>query len=111
MSQQNPVKHIRPTEKIEANLEQQEDLYVSGQFQGSLFSSADLFIEKTGSFIGEAHVASAYIRGTFHGNLEATQKIFLFESSFFQGVLDSPKANISLGAKCCGEVRIISQDD
>lgn len=111
MSQQNTIKKIGELDSIEANLDLHHDLHISGKFKGSLFSAGDLFVEKTGSFTGEAHVANAYIRGQFSGNLEASEQVFLFETSFFQGSLDSPKANISLGAKCCGEFRIISQDD
>lgn len=111
MPQQKTTSHIGISEQLEAQLEQTQDLRISGKFQGSLYSTGDLFIEKTGLFIGEAHVASAYIRGQFQGNLEATHNVFLYETSFFEGILDCPQANISLGAKCSGEVRIISKTD
>ena len=111
MSQEKTALHIGLHERLEASLEQTQALHISGEFQGSLLSNNDLFIEKTGHFDGEAHVANAYIRGSFHGNLEASQQVFLYETSSFKGLLDCPQANISLGAKCCGEVRIAPTND
>ena len=108
MSQQKTALHIGLDERLEASIEEDSALYVSGEFQGSFLSNNDLFIEKTGHFSGEAHVANAYIRGIFQGSLEASQQVFLYETSSFTGVLDCPRANISLGAKCCGEVRVMS---
>ena len=111
MSSKKPAIHITSDQSVDHTLNIEQDIHISGEFRGSLFSERDLFIEKNGVFIGEAHVATAYIRGSFQGSLEAFQQVFLTETSTFKGVLDCPKANISLGAECCGDIRISSRGD
>jgi cytoskeletal protein CcmA (bactofilin family) len=103
--------HITSEQSVNSTLNIEQDIHITGEFRGSLFSDKDLFVETSGIFIGEAHVANAYIRGSFQGSLEASQQVFLTETSVFKGILDCPKANISLGAECCGDIRIASRDD
>jgi cytoskeletal protein CcmA (bactofilin family) len=111
MSSKKTAIHITSEQSVDRAFNIEQDIHIAGEFRGSLFSDKDLFVEKTGVFIGEAHVANAYIRGSFQGNLEAFQQVFLTETSIFKGILDCPKANISLGAECCGDIRIASRGD
>ena len=84
----------------------QGDVQIDGSFSGTLSSDGNLFLGKTSSFEGEAHVQDAHIEGTFSGALEAKTQTVLTASAVFNGVLDTPAANIKMGATIIGEVRI-----
>ena len=111
MPSKRPPYRIERSEKIERALDFEQDLIVEGQFTGRLDSQGDLFVQQKGIFTGEAHIANAYIRGVFEGNLEASGQVFLSETAYFKGILDCPKANISLGARFYGEARIHNQNE
>ena len=97
---------IKDIQNLSSPLIVETDVRISGHFSGTLYTTKTLYVEKKGSFEGEAHVASAHIKGCFLGNLEVHLQSFFYETSDFKGILDSSTAMIVPGAKLSGEIRI-----
>jgi len=113
LSKEHPLKklglYITNGSHQSGELHIQGDVQIDGSFSGKLTSEGDLFLGETSSFDGEAHVLSAYIEGTFSGALEAKKQTILASSAKFNGILDTPKAEIKIGAEIIGDVRICNR--
>ena len=85
------------------------DVRIDGVFVGRLVNDGSLYIGPKGYFEGEAHTEKAFLEGEFSGALEARSKTILAETTIFNGILDTPEAEIPAGAQIIGTVRICNR--
>jgi cytoskeletal protein CcmA (bactofilin family) len=102
--------YITKDSKQTGDLNIEGDVRIDGSFMGRLITDGNLYIGFQGYFEGEAHTEEAYIEGQFSGALEAKIKTTLSEAANFSGILDTPLAEIPIGAQIIGTVRICNRN-
>lgn len=86
------------------------DLYLNGEFEGSVNLSANMTIGRTGKFKGEIKAQKVMIEGDVEGKVEASEKVELRDGAKFNGDSSSPSIMISDQAFFQGNVKMVSEN-
>jgi cytoskeletal protein CcmA (bactofilin family) len=91
--------------KIHGEISGSSDLYIDGEAQGKIrFALAQVTVGPNGRVQADIEAREIVVLGTVRGNLKASERIHLGESSRVQGSLQTPRLGIEDGAKLRGKV-------
>ena len=106
-SQNQPIElYIPMNTKQEGQLSVQGRIRIDGHFIGNLYTESSLEIGPHGCLEGNADVVFADINGRLKGTLLVHAFCTLRRRSLFEGLLDTPMAQMEKGCSFKGEVRI-----
>ncbi|MEC7985197.1 MAG: polymer-forming cytoskeletal protein [Myxococcota bacterium] len=106
-SQNQPIElYIPINTKQEGQLSVQGRIRIDGHFIGNLYTESSLEIGPHGCLEGDADVVFADINGRLKGKLLVHEFCTLRHRSSFEGLLDTPLAQMEKGCRFKGEVRI-----
>jgi len=91
--------------KISGEISGSSDLFIDGDTQGKIrFVRARVTVGPNGKVQADIEAREIVVQGTVRGNLKASERIQLSESSRVQGILQTPRLGIEDGAKLRGKV-------
>jgi cytoskeletal protein CcmA (bactofilin family) len=95
---------IGSTIVIDGELRSSEDISIQGTIKGKIETSADLFVEGSGTIEAEVNTRSIEVHGTIIGNVRATDKYELMREGRVTGDVSAPRVVIADGAKFKGHI-------
>jgi cytoskeletal protein CcmA (bactofilin family) len=87
------------------------DLRIAGNIVGSLSSTGNIIVEKSGLLEGEIKVNSATVAGKINGNIDCSEKLILEASSQFFGNIKTKQLVIECGALFQGKCEMSENSD
>ena len=84
-----------------------DTVFVEGHFEATA-KSRYLTVVEGGSFIGDAEVEIAEIRGNFEGSLTATKKLFIYSGGCVSGTARYDEITIEPGGKILGNTQSLT---
>ena len=94
---------------VSGDIKGSHNLYLNGEFEGTLELTALLFIGKTGRFKGEAKAESVIIEGEVEGKVIADEKVELMDGGKYKGEIIAPSVSISNDAFFDGNVKMVQE--
>lgn len=95
---------IGPTIVIDGQIESGEDIAIQGTIKGKIKTTADLFVEESGTVQAEVETRSIEIRGTVVGDVRASDKYEIQPEGRVTGDVFAPRVVISDGSRFKGHV-------
>jgi len=93
--------------KINGEISGSSNLFIDGETQGKIrFVEARVTVGPNGKVQSDIEAREIVVEGTVRGNLKASERIQLGESSRVQGILETPRLGIEDGAKLRGKVHM-----
>lgn len=99
-----PQTVIGSTIVIDGELRSNEDISIQGTIKGKVETTADLFVEASGTIDAEVNTRSIEIHGTIVGNVRASDKYELMREGRVTGDVSAPRVVIADGAKFKGHI-------
>ena len=95
---------IGSTIVIDGELRSNEDISIQGTIKGKIETTADLFVEASGTIEAEVNTHSIEVHGTVVGNVRASDKYELMREGRVTGDVSAPRVVIADGAKFKGHI-------
>jgi cytoskeletal protein CcmA (bactofilin family) len=96
--------------KIKGEIDCENDIHINGEFDGSLVTSAEVVIGKTGNVIGEIHAHRMLVAGEFKGEYRGDSIDILPTGKVF-GEIHVKNVIIEPNGLFEGESKILRDDD
>ncbi len=97
---------IGPTIVIDGEVKSSEDISVRGVVRGKLKTTADVFVEESGTVEAEVETRSIEVRGSVIGNVQATERYQVMKDARVLGDVEAPRVVIADGARFKGHIEM-----
>ncbi len=94
---------------VQGNLKGSHNLFLNGEFEGTIDLTALLFVGKTGKLKGEVKAEYIIIEGEVEGKVMANEKVELRDTGKFRGEILTPAVMISDNAFFDGTVKMMKE--
>ena len=83
-------------------------LHIEGKFQGDIFTDGDVVVGPTGQAKTDIATRKVVVAGTFIGNINASEEVYVMQSGKVLGSITTPKLTLEPGVVTSGNVTITS---
>ncbi len=115
-----PEKVVKPVEqtlispiptdaKVNANLDFDAPVQISGQVEGEIFSASSVTVAKDGSIAGKAEADTFEIYGSATGELKARSKLVLHKGCSVSAAIEAPELVVNEGACLNGTCSVVHE--
>jgi cytoskeletal protein CcmA (bactofilin family) len=94
---------------VVGNVKGSHNLYLNGEFEGTIELTALFLVGKTGRFKGEVKAEYVIIEGEVEGKVMANEKVELLEGGKYKGEILAPSVMISDKAFFDGAVKMMKE--
>jgi cytoskeletal protein CcmA (bactofilin family) len=97
---------LGPTVVIKGDIEAHEDLLIEGRLEGNItLPSGTLTVAKGARVEGEIKVRALVLHGELAGNVDAGERVQIFDTARMDGDVATPKITVADGARFTGGIR------
>ncbi|TEU06896.1 MAG: polymer-forming cytoskeletal protein [Candidatus Aminicenantes bacterium] len=94
---------------VKGNIKGSHNLFLNGEFEGTIDLTALLFVGKTGKLKGEVKAQYIIIEGEVEGKVMAHEKVELRDTGKYRGEILTPAVMISDNAFFDGSVKMMKE--
>lgn len=84
-------------------------LHIEGKFQGDIVTEGDVVVGPTGQAKTDINTGKVVVAGTFIGNIQASEEVYVTKSGKVLGSITTPKLTLEPGVVTSGNVTITSE--
>jgi len=84
-------------------------LHIEGKFQGEIITEGDVEVGPTGQAKTDVSTRKVIVAGTFIGNIQASEEVYVKQSGKVLGSITTPKLTLEPGVVTSGNVTITSE--
>ena len=95
---------------VTGNIKGSHNLFINGQFEGTIDLTALLLVGKTGKLKGKVKAEYVIIEGEVEGKVIAHEKVELRDGGKYKGVILAPSVKISDNAFFDGIVQMLKEE-
>lgn len=82
------------------------ELHIEGKFQGDIITEGDVVVGPTGQAKTDVATRKVVVAGTFIGNIQASEEVYVKQSGKVLGSITTPKLTLEPGVVTSGNVTI-----
>jgi cytoskeletal protein CcmA (bactofilin family) len=100
----DPTTVIGSTITVNGSFKSQEDVSIQGKVQGSIETTADIFVEQGGTVEAEVTTRNIDVRGTVIGNVTASDRFEIHPGGSVTGDVRAPRVVLADGGRYKGNI-------